>query len=183
MHHASLLTLMLAVLSTASAYAIPANQPDGIYEVRRSPSGEEIHTALNLPSERRTSANPLAKRAFAFGHTHCGCGIKLNTGDTDAAVADLENQLGKAGYLIDASMSYYSIRGGVVAFVCNDEGNAALKASSDIVGQALAQITKSCGRYVAGSTGWVNDFSIGYMNNAKDLDFCGASLGAPADHC
>ena len=184
MHASSLLTLTLALLSGASALVLPAVQPDGLYQVHRSASGEEIHTRIELApttTSPSTSPNHLAKRAF--GQTHCGCGIKVNAKDTDAAVADLKSQLGKNGHRINPAMSYYSVRGGVVAFVCNLDGNAVLKAWVDIITQAAEQITGACGKYVAGSTGAQYNFAIGYMNNAKGLDFCGKALGAPAESC
>ncbi|KAH8686632.1 hypothetical protein GQ44DRAFT_833252 [Phaeosphaeriaceae sp. PMI808] len=64
------------------------------------------------------------------------CGFDLSPSNTDAAVADLKVQLGDNGHWIDPGLLYYSIRGGVVAFVCNEDGNAPLKAWTDIVTQA-----------------------------------------------
>jgi hypothetical protein len=180
----SLVALAAAFLSTTSAYVLPSNQADGFYRVVRSADGQEVHEALDTAPTRRytsPSAQHLSKRDF--GQTHCGCGIKLNTGDTDAAVADLKNQLSDKGHWISPSLSYYSIHGSVIAFVCNEDANSVLKAWTDIVTQAAGQITRACGQYVAGSTGANYDFSIGYMQNGNGVDFCGNALSAPAKSC
>ncbi|KAF1945502.1 hypothetical protein EJ02DRAFT_475785 [Clathrospora elynae] len=131
MHHTLLLTLTLTLLSTASAFVLPTNQAKGLYQVRRSSSGHEIHASLSTPPFRRTttssssSTNHLTKRDW--GHTYCGCGFDLSHSDTDAAVADLKVQLGDDGHWIDPGLSYYSIREDVVAFVCNENSNGPLK--------------------------------------------------------
>ncbi|KAK3082330.1 hypothetical protein LTS18_004242 [Coniosporium uncinatum] len=189
MHHVPLLGFSLALLSTVSAFVLPANQADGFYQVRRSASGSEIHESVKTaPSDRRTTTSSsssaethqLAKRGW--GHTYCGCGIELSHDDTDAAVADLKAQLGDRSY-INPGEAYYSVRGGVVAFVCNDDGNAPLKAWTDVVTQAAQQVTDSCGLYIAGSTGANFEFSIGYMQNSDGLDFCGSALSSGAGSC
>lgn len=184
MHNVSILGFALALLSTTSAFVIPANQVDGMYSVRRSADGNDVHVAVK-PMAARRSATSSAPHQFGkrdVGDVHCGCGITLNSGDTDAAVEDLKTQLDNFEF-IDPSMSYYSIRGGTVAFVCNDDGNARLRAWRNEVTEAFSEITAACGLYVAGSTGGYESYSIGYMVNSDGLDFCGNSLSAPGDHC
>lgn len=70
-----------------------------------------------------------------------------------------------------------------MAFVCNNDGNAYMKAWDDIIAQAYAQVTKGCGSYIAGSTGGPFAFSFGYMKYSQGLDFCGNALSSGADHC
>lgn len=190
MHHAAVLGVALALLSSASAFVLPAGQTDGIYKVHRTRSGEEIHNLVRRadPSKADVSsvvAGPLAKRD-TWGQVYCGCGYGLDPGDTDAAVADLKGQLAggpNGASVIAPGMSWYSIRGNTVAFVCNGDHNAKLKAWPDIVGQGLADVTAACGLYVSGSTGANYDFSIGYMQNNGGVDFCGNALTSPAGSC
>lgn len=188
MHTIPLLSLAFALLATTSAFIIPKNQVDGLYQVRRDISGNELHEALAPPSRRDTDSvtapatNYLEKRG-SLGKVHCGCGNTLDHSDTDAAVADLKNQLTSGGSLIANGEAYYSIRGGTVAFVCNSNHNAMLLAWSAEVGHGLAQVTHACGAYVAGSVGGLYGTSIGYMKNSQGLDFCGAALSSPKTHC
>jgi hypothetical protein len=190
MHYVPLLTLTLTLLSATSAFVIPASQPDGLYQVRRYPTGHEIHESLDVPLVHRTTTTSypetkqLTKRGW--GHTHCGCGTQLTHNNTDAAVINLKSRLvGKAQW-VNPDSSIYSIRGDVVAFVCNKDGNAPLKAWKNIVDQATKQVSEKCGNYVVGSTGAPYEFSIGYMkyvNNKDGTNFCGDSLKPPKDSC
>lgn len=189
MYHATLLTSALAFLSGASAFALPSNPIDGIYQVRRSANGAEVHSSLSpAPIQRRTSpsipaSHQLAKREDSWGNTYCGCGFDLNHADTDAAVADLKAQLTADGKYIEPGLSYYSIRGGVVAFACNLDHQAILHVWEDVITQAAGQITNACGEYVAGSEGGHFDFAIGYMRSGPNVDFCGGALTSPANSC
>jgi len=186
MHHIPLLGFTLALLSTASAFVLPANQADGLYQVRRSASGAEIHESVQwAPLHRRTTTSSGEKHQLAKRDdmgTYCGCDNDLSHDDTDAAVADLKAQLGDGSY-IDPSLATYSVRGSVVAFVCNNDGNAPLKAWADIVTQAALQVTNACGWYVAGTAGANFEFSIGYMQNSNGLDFCANALSSPVGSC
>lgn len=189
MHHATFLTSALALLSGTSAFVLPDNPIDGIYQVRRSASGAEVHSSLGLaPMQPSTSpsissGHQLAKRDDPWGSTWCGCGFGLDHDDTDAAVADLKSQLTKDGKYIEPGLAYYSVRGGVVAYACNLDSNAYLHVWEDIVTQAAGQITGACGEYVAGSQGGRFDFAIGYMRSGPDVDFCGGALTSPANSC
>jgi hypothetical protein len=190
MHCVPFLTLTFTLLSTASAYAVPANQPDGLYQVRRSSSGHEIHESLGVPLFRRTATTSFSETKHLtkrdLGHTHCGCGSELSHKNTDDAVADLAAKLvGKAQWMKPSS-SIYSIRGDVVAYVCNKDGNGALRAWKEILRDATKQISAKCGNYIVGGTGGPFAFSMGYMKyrNVKDgMDFCGDSLKPPKDAC
>lgn len=125
--------------------------------------------------------NHLIKRDW--GHTYCGCDYDLSESDTDAAVGDLKTQLVNEKQWVDPSGSRYSVHGEVVAFVCNEDGNAPLKTWPDIVMRAAEQISNACGKYVAGSTGGDFEFAIGYMKYKEGFDFCGDALRSPVGSC
>jgi hypothetical protein len=143
-------------------------------------SGNEIHSRLtSAPEISVREPSPLVARAV---QTYCGCGIRLNTGDTDAANADLANKL-QRGTNIGAHYSIYSIRGSAAAFACNLSGGTKLF-SGDIIGQNNAKITGSCGKYIAGSYGEPGNYATGYLRSSENGgNFCGAALGASAHSC
>lgn len=83
-------------------------------------------------------------------------------------------------------MSYYSIRGNVVAFVCvpyTDPG-VWTDISPDQYGQALATITAHCGRYIAGAmfTGYSIEY-VGYAQWYDGYDFCKHATDSSSTHC
>ncbi|KAK7189266.1 hypothetical protein DPSP01_003390 [Paraphaeosphaeria sporulosa] len=168
------------LLSSVTAFVIPQGQADGAYSVQLDSRGNEIHARLSdAPEISVREASPLVARAV---QSYCGCGIGLNAGDTDAANADLVSQLGR-GSNIGAHLAYYSKRGGVVAFACNLSGGTKLFAG-DAIGQNNAQITASCGRYIAGSRGEPGNWATGYMRTSENGgNFCGAALSSGAHNC
>ena len=147
---------------------------------RRAPSAKQqtrwVTEADELGSARRSQAltvrgevqqHPSEDYGFGKGivNAWCGCGHNLNPGDCDAAAADLKVQTdafpggqGKLGLL----ESRYSIRGGVVAFVCANTVDDVSKSSHDfewdssILTLSLGAITKLCGLYVAGTLGYLS---------------------------
>lgn len=139
-----LLASVALFLAAASSFKLPAGLDDGFYRVYLDSNGNEIHepanatmlTPLSKPVPRISKASartPFDARrsgslAPRFGQgvlqSWCGCGFNMNPGDCDAAVADIKNQVnipGQDGVLIPWGMSYYSIRGSVVAFACDDD--------------------------------------------------------------
>ena len=187
-------TLAFSLLaSSVTAFVIPQGQADGAYSVHLDSRGNEIHARLpdvaepneiharlpNAPEVTVREASPIVARALL---TYCGCGINLNHGNTDAANADLVNQLG-SGRNIGPHLSFYSIRGGVVAFACN-LSDKSVGFSGYQIGQTNPLITSSCGRYVAGSLGEPGFAATGYMRKgANGGNFCGAALGSSAHKC
>lgn len=188
MHHAALLMSTLALVSMASAFVLPANLANGNYQIRRSATGAEVHSFLSPPTLRHRTTRlsspekQLAKRD-SWGKTWCQCGSELNHDDTDAAVGDLKSQVTTDSIFIEPASAYYSVRGGVVAFVCNQDHDSYLNAWTDLVTEATEQISNTCGQYITGSQGGLYDFAIGYMANSEGLDFCGASLGSEEHTC
>ncbi|KAH9883145.1 hypothetical protein J1614_000001 [Plenodomus biglobosus] len=191
MHHTTIITPALALLSMVSmtsAFVLPANLADGNYQVRGSATGAEVHASLSQPRLRRSTTtlssleNHLAKRD-SWGKTWCECSSELKHDDTDAAVADLKQQVTADGVFIEPALAYYSVRGGVVAFVCNLDHDSYLHAWTDLVTEAIEQISSTCGQYVTGSQGGLYDFGIGYMANSEGLDFCGVALGSEEHAC
>lgn len=100
-------------------------------------------------------------------------------------------------------MAYYSIRGKVVAFVCN-RGNANWTVFPQNLADSLSTITSRCGWYIAGaqqngnddkalllgyqrwngnvSTISADDWELSELTGRQD-DFCGGARSSPANHC
>lgn len=149
----------------------------------------EIHTLLSthapLPSPPASPlpSPSLTPRYVWPGEIFCGCGYNLDPPSCDAAVADLRSQLGSYSTIYQA---YYSIRGPVVAFVCNLNPGFFVTDSDDYGGY-IAVVTQQCGRYVAGTYFAFDEgeygADVGYMQYFAGLDFCGAAEGSSQNSC
>lgn len=130
--------------------------------------------------------------------TWCGCGFDMNHGNCDAAVADLIEQTGHGdGVSCNLGDSYYSIRGDVVAFACNNWPTSVDTSADKFqwtdwqLTNSYATITKLCGWYVAGTNNWdggwwkidFNTPNIGYMRWSEGLDFCYDATISPRGSC
>lgn len=184
--------LIVSSSALCGAYSIPRSVVDGIYGISRTELGYEIHTRLSDPTAPAFGAPSVAddipdihKRQIPHDGmlTWCNCSTGMHPSETDAAVADLKQQL-SSGQRFDY-LSVYAIRGSVVAFACGGTVDPDVWASASTVGKTLAQVTKRCGRYVPG-TGWLqpakadghrNPSYVGYMRWHKGLDFCRESRG------
>jgi hypothetical protein len=183
--------LLQAILSMATAFTVPNDRADGFYSAAYDANGQEVHTLITLAISRREAPSAAAdvferlvvrdgKIAKRAAESRCKCDSKLDQGNTRDAVADLRTQVGNGVY-INPTLFYYSIRGNVIAFVCNGDGSSQLKVWTDIINQSAAQITQSCGQYVTGSVGGPSAYTVGYM--ASGGSFCDSQLSLPVDHC
>ena len=116
----SLAAALPLLASAVSGFRLPAKRVEGVYRAYYDVSGNEVHervadTAGEAANASVLSADLLGKRDTRI---FCGCGFNMDTGDCDAAVADLENQFGNLNF-VPPQQSFYSIRGSVVAFLCN----------------------------------------------------------------
>jgi hypothetical protein len=192
----SLLVLTFPLLFvSASAFSFTSKPADGVYAVSVDAEGNEVHQPLTEDMILRiapeganiinaTASSGVSKRA---DNTWCGCGYGMDHGSCDAAVDDLKRQLGTGAYITAPYQSFYSVRGSVVAFVCNFHYDTTFfYANADYFGQSAARITDSCGWYIAGSEGYqarTDIATLGYMNFATGTDFCGNALSSPAHSC
>jgi len=83
-------------------------------------------------------------------------------------------------------MSFYSIRGNVVAFACNRSPDRSWLLIANDYANALGSITGSCGSYIAGAYEFGDPnqaLIVGYARYANGDDFCGGSTSSPANHC
>jgi hypothetical protein len=193
-------TLAMALLS--QALIIPSDiTADGVYQVVARDDGSEVHTkiadvpdlsnitltqnsALDVAAQSSSQEVDNVLNGRSNGQNWCGCGYNMNTGDCDAAVADLKHQFGSINK-VGPYLSFYSIRGGVVAFVCNTYSGSSFYTSGDTLGREFAAITNACGRYIAGSRdmGTSAPTIVGYMRYRNGLDFCRDSTSSPSNHC
>ncbi|CAO2651778.1 Nn.00g000610.m01.CDS01 [Neocucurbitaria sp. VM-36] len=174
------------LLTLAQAFVIPSGTEDGVYGVSVREDGTEVHTKI---SERDpTSATPY-NEVSAFEKRQndriwCGCGFNMNPGNCDAAVADLKKQMKPS--LVKPKMSFYSIRGDVVAFACNRSPNRNWLLVESNYANALARITGACGRYIAGSTEFGDPnqaLIVGYQRYTNGDRFCDSATSSPSYHC
>ncbi len=189
---------LLGISALCLAISLPDNITDGVFAVTTDDNGNEIHERISGPIVTLDNAPPphrvdgsrdvsTASRTVIF-HTWCGCGIGLDHGQCDAAVADLKNQLGRNAREWWTATAWYSIRGGVVAFACNP-GSGRTWAADFLVGETLEAVTKKCGWYIAGTglreviNSGDDEALIGYMRHHPGLDFCKASTSSPVNHC
>ncbi|RGP76805.1 hypothetical protein FLONG3_5073 [Fusarium longipes] len=183
-------------------FKLPEGLTDGFYVAYFDDAGNEVHEMVNvpissgamsgLPLSTSTIGNDEGKLHARAAELYCGCGFKMNTRDCDAAVEDLKVQSDrcyadkkKCNHLIDRKMSWYSIRGSVVAFACNWFWEPVAMGRRDYLTDVMARITKNCGLYVPGtytsSEGGVPYY--GYMNYRAGLDFCMDSDSSNRPRC
>ncbi|UNI23524.1 hypothetical protein JDV02_009343 [Purpureocillium takamizusanense] len=171
-----------------SAAIVPRNTADGIYAVTLDARGQEVHTRLpddaELPQDLNLSAYDKREETKNTPwksedlNTFCTCGNGADKHDTDAAVQDLQSQLGqgkKFNYL-----SVYSKRGDVVAFACKEAKLEFAETSAKDVELIMAEVRSACGAYTPGSAnfkvkrdGTNRALTYGFMKLAdKDVEFC-----------
>jgi hypothetical protein len=147
---------------------------DGVYMTSHKEDGTMTVTKLEVASldeakegvQARTEESLISRRSCGAG---LGCDdLTLNTGDTDAANADLQNQCG-LGIRVPTGNSVYSIRGNIVAFYCQWTSAPVCTANSSRHANEL--ITDCCGLYRAGSysddTAGSRTYSYGYTTTEK----------------
>ncbi|KAL3955764.1 hypothetical protein ACCO45_011327 [Purpureocillium lilacinum] len=134
----------------------PRDYVEGTYMVTHDDAGNEVHTRVGGPIAPReqdgaaveASPQDMAKQGNDGYYAFCFCSHKLNTGDADAAVADLKSQFPQDKHY-DGAPNYYSIRGSVVAYACNVKGKIFVKnATPLLIAQMLEKVSNQCGRYV-----------------------------------
>ncbi|KAL7906652.1 hypothetical protein GGI35DRAFT_458572 [Trichoderma velutinum] len=111
----------------------------------------------------------------------------MNHGDCDAAVADLKDQVSRQGTLwLGGGLCWYSIRGGVVAFICNPNDRTNTNGFvADNVGLSTSIITGDCGWYTAGTHAWgyYNSLLVGYEVYYPGVDFFGTAMSSSLESC
>jgi hypothetical protein len=192
------------LVSAAAAFVLPAGISDGFYMAHINEDGLEVHTRLPsspssadvaagsnavvsardpsaLASQVDTSPNPkLSKRISSIW---CGCGVTLDRGNCDAAVAGFKSQVA-GGRGIPPYTAWYEARGNVIFFSCN-AGDAVLYHDVNIISNIAAEITRACGLYIAG-TFQREEYSgeaSGYMRNFAGLNFCADAKSSPLHRC
>ncbi|KAH8883328.1 hypothetical protein GQ53DRAFT_430442 [Thozetella sp. PMI_491] len=203
-------TLLFSAIVATHAFKVPEGATDGFHMAYYDEDGQEVH--LRNPDQTTVDAHPLAARTPPVvpkpernlllaarddeWRYHCGCGIEMNHGDCDAAVADLTHQLDTSSISICPGLTFYSIRGSVVAFACNfGDSIQCESATGQQYGDMLKAITSRCGWYVPGTyrngqyywddtnlISWNIDY--GYMRSSENGgNFYGAAEASGAEHC
>lgn len=182
------LILLLSLAAIGSSFTLPRGLANGIYLASYNDADEEVHQLIGAnPFENATEPElpvliaprserqlrQLAKRS-SF-RTWCGCGIHMNTGDTNIANAGLANAIAVRTVINPAQLIYVR-HNTVVAFLWYDifspdwdkriipidlPGYRALWVSYfDRV------ITEACGLFIPGTARLLGKtpWDLGYMN-------------------
>ncbi|KID95092.1 hypothetical protein MAJ_08929, partial [Metarhizium majus ARSEF 297] len=180
-----------AIATVAQAFVIPSHTANGVYAVTIGADGKEVHTKISdsasIQSIQPGGVTPVNKpgdlERREAGRIWCGCGFNMDPGNCDAAVESLVAQMGS---IVNPGMSYYSIHDNVVAFACNRSPNRGWFLIGNQYRDALARITASCGRYIAGATQSGDDgqdLISGYARWREGDDFCRGSTSSPVNRC
>jgi hypothetical protein len=189
--------LLLGLAAIGSSFTLPEDTADGVYRAYHNDAGEEVlellpATALQSRSNPPTvaiDARSLSKqRAAPLSARHevtwCGCGLSMNTGDTNFATARLQSAV-NAGVKVPGPGpgALIAVQNTVIAFLCN-WGNTVTATPSDISDGPQA-VTEACGLFVPGTLrvpGYIA-LDYGYMNYFSTLNYCAAAESAPATSC
>ncbi|KPM46540.1 hypothetical protein AK830_g60 [Neonectria ditissima] len=179
--------LLLLLPAFAQAFTLPSGLTDGVYTVDVNEDGTEIHKRLpddNMIRDVVEGTASLEKRTPTTKQFWCGCAFPLDHTNCDLATADLKNQVTPAKTLKN---NYYSIRGNVVAFVCNPYTTwGGYYTDAEYLGLIFSDISSRCGQYIAGTSQNIVNLSyayVGYMQYSAGLDFCATSTSSKQSSC
>ena len=200
--------LVLSLATLCLSFTVPKGAANGFYEAHYTDAGEEVHELIEAnPLQHETESGlPVlgnATRSRRRGRqiiprnveTWCGCGLPMNTGDTNSANWGLQSQLASKSQIF-AGQAYYVVHNTAIAFFTwdvysgdynsNQNGKVYKFDGSNIVFAYNWQISEACGSFIPGTArtdgGWPVDY--GYMNYHGNL---GVSLSHPEEsishHC
>ncbi|KAH8589881.1 hypothetical protein B0O99DRAFT_692098 [Bisporella sp. PMI_857] len=180
MHVTSLLLSALYVAASVyGSFTIPEDQPDGSYLVSVDEAGNTIHEKIESLSEATTGLKPRSNSAkfspkpdiFARQSVTITCtGYYLNVADADAAVTDLANQCGSGG-VMGGYRSFYSKRGNVVAYFCNNSSGSNTCYSWEVRDNLVGVGSSFCGSY-AGFSVYLSGKQGTYGQLVVSASFC-----------
>lgn len=181
------LILLLSLAAIGTSFTLPKGLANGIYLASYNDAGEEVHQSigpnpfenateselpvLNAPRSERERRR-LSKRNF---ETWCGCGINMNTGDTNVANAGLANAIASRT-VINPGQLIYVRQNTVVAFLWYDvwspDWNKGMTSITLPEYRSLwvpyfdQVITEACGLFIPGTARLLGDtpLDLGYMN-------------------
>ncbi|KAK4228438.1 hypothetical protein QBC38DRAFT_152559 [Podospora fimiseda] len=201
---------LLFLLPIASAFHISGNEIDGaLYRVYLNAPGHEVHELATPPivaadfhyvvdagqalAPAAVSARGLRSRGILEARIDrrlfCGCNIIMDRSDCDEAVANLKQQITNNGgrVYVPSGLSYYAIRGSVVAFICSPGSNSAVTpVDLPTLSNLYGQITHYCGQYTPGTYKHGTPIAsasvdVGYMNSGGN--FCATAESSLATKC
>ena len=160
---ATVVTAVMASLApVSSGFTIPANQPDGVYEVSFDNTGLATHVFL-APINASASAgvNPEARRGMrpnrrAAGHQPICQGYGMGDhNNAELAYHSLQSTCGNGHVVKGVSgrrSSIYARAGDAVTFFCNDRPNAGDNTcyKEELDYSIRKELDPTCGKYNAG---------------------------------
>lgn len=181
------LILLLSLAAIGSSFTLPGGLANGIYLASYNDAGEEVHQliganpfenateselpVLNAPRSER-QRRQLTKRNF---RAWCGCGIHMNTGDTNVANAGLASTIASRT-VINPGQLIYAHQNTVVAFLWYDifspDWNSGMTSITLPTYRSLwvpyfdRVITEACGLFIPGTARLLGHtpLDLGYMN-------------------
>ena len=180
-HHMQIYSGLDSSSFTPLSWTYDPTSPNATLSSAQNPFFPNADSGIQL-EKRSCSSDP-----GAADLTYCGCGFTVDHGDCDAAVANLKNQVAN-GATVQPQMSYYAIRGSVVAFICS-YSSSPVPVTVGLITTAAGHITDRCGLYIAGTYESLiapNDlagYNIGYMQYYSGLNFCSAAVGSTSTCC
>ena len=181
------LILLLTLATIGSSFTFPKGLTNGIYIASYNDAGEEIHQLIGTnPFENATESElpvlntraselqrrRLTKRDF---RTWCGCGIHMNTGDTNVANAGLGSAIA-SHTIINPGQLIYVAQNTVIAFLWFDVDSPDWNSRMPSINLPSYRslwvsyfdqiITESCGLFIPGTARLLGDtpLDLGYMN-------------------
>lgn len=179
----TLLLSFATLASLASAVAIDSSSSSSVIRLTGPASIGESASDDNLSIN---GTSPILEPRSGGARAYCGCGISMNTGDTNADVAAMINSHVWGVYL-EANTATAEISGNVVTFVCNYSTDVAVNVGVSLFESALKNaVSRCCGSFIAGTyEAWLvssqadrlANVAIGYMlwNSQSLSQVCGAA--------
>ncbi|OBT94078.1 hypothetical protein VE01_07083 [Pseudogymnoascus verrucosus] len=176
--HAKTLLVLSGLAALGSAFTLPGDLANGLYEVSYNEVGEEVHRLVKTDFESTYVTLDHTKRG-AVGNsrqTWCGCAFPMNAGDTNIAnqrIADYASSSPQLG----AGAARYAIQNSAVSFICNFSAVSSITVPSNLVSNNAVDISYNCGNFIAGTSRMrpYEHTDYGYMNYSSGLNFCGAA--------
>ncbi|PSN61185.1 hypothetical protein BS50DRAFT_681009 [Corynespora cassiicola Philippines] len=198
----NLLVVVASLAAASCALKIPRGVTDGTYVAYINSTGHEVHELVSSPSRTVEARylNPYSPkwylepaptglaRKYPYSVSWCGCGFNVDETNTADATADLYKQIDEDDDTkLMPGESYYSVRGSVVAFVCNyipAEGHKRYP-KSDLVSDGAHMVDQNCGKNIAGTWDTTSGSGLffGRMRMSEGLDFCKDATGSSSSTC
>jgi hypothetical protein len=169
--------VLLSLTTIGVSLVFPENTRNGVYQAYHNEAGEEVLKLIPESAlDHRSNSQPVGiedqdavSESSTLSERHlvtwCGCGIHINTGDTNIATTRLQSII-DSGYQVPGYLNSHirALVAVLVVFLCNWDNT--LTPRSSYASDGPKSVTQSCGFFVPGT--WRNPgplaLDYGYMN-------------------